>query len=487
MLCKTQTTRNVGQLISQNATDVMTPNSPFSKVFMNIGTPQSDTDGNEVTNERIFTSVFGNIDAASDFLDAMGKLEPEMSQTFMDFIFLGIITVPGITCHPRDYRCEGQPASEIEHYNQAYHNLYAVMDGFVTGVAPYYVLDENHPPSPDSNEPANALFGQFMGMMIDQQGNLTPYAERFFSAMASSSQVYSWEAGWQFMQLMNGLMMLEQVPFTADMFERMMPWLINYDAPAPRHIQDDTYCIEDLAACYTQRDCQNVSGYWYDNSCNATQKPQEEVLTGMLFPYQLKNFGPFNVDSGSFLAELTGSGDIDLYVAKNTLANQSFYDCKSTAVNTADESCLLSGKAKYWVMILNKRSTKASYDLLLVNEPSDTAPSESGSGTTTVPDSSGTSEPFTANYSGTLGRGQRKYLGPFSAASGEIWITMTGSGDVDLYVNEGVTPGYSNFDCRPHQLDSDESCVMEAPGKFYILLIGEDYQNTYDLELIYTP
>ncbi|MCP3851340.1 MAG: hypothetical protein GY694_14020, partial [Gammaproteobacteria bacterium] len=170
MLCKTETTRNVAQLISKNATDVMTPTSAFSQVFMNIGTPSSDTDGNEVANERVFNSVFSDVTAASDFLSAMGQLEPQMSQAFMDFIFLGKMNIPAVTCHPRDYLCEDQAASQVEHSSQSYHNLYAIMDGFANGVAPAYVLDAEHPPVPDSPEPANALFGSFMGMLVDQQG-----------------------------------------------------------------------------------------------------------------------------------------------------------------------------------------------------------------------------------------------------------------------------------------------------------------------------
>ncbi|MCW8930001.1 MAG: PPC domain-containing protein [Gammaproteobacteria bacterium] len=481
MLCKTQTTKNVGQLISKNATDVMTPNSPFSQVFMNIGTPESDTDGNEVANERVFYSVFGDIDAATDFLNAMEKLEPQMSQAFMDFIFLGKMTIPGTTCPSWDYSCEEQAATEIEHNNQAYHNLYAIMDGFVNGVAPHYIMDSEHPPVPDSNEPANALFGRFMGMMIDPQGNMTPYADRFFSAMASSAMLYSWESGSQFMQLMGGLMTLGQVPFTSEMFEQMMPLLINSDAPAPRNIKDDTECSGDITACYTQRDCNNVNAYWYDNACNATQRPQEAVLNGILFPHQTKNFGPFDVETGSFVTTLTGSGDMDLYVARDKMAFQSSYDCKSTEINTPDENCVLSGSGDYWVMIVNNTNSNTSYELLVVNDPSGTT---SGSEDDSSTDSN-SSEMTTKNFSGSLRRGQRKYLGPFNASSGEFIANMTGQGDVDLYINEGATAEYSRFDCRPYRFGSDESCKLAAPGEFYILLVGEDYQSSYELNLIY--
>ena len=491
MLCKTKTTVNVARLISQNATDVMTPDSPFSRVFMNIGMTESDTDGNEVANERVFYSVFGNIGAATDFLDAMEKLDPRISQAFMDFIFLGKVIVPEVTCPSWNYSCETQPATEILHNNQAYHNLYAIMDGFVNGVAPYYVMDSDHPPVQDSSEPANALFGRFMGMLIDPQGNMTPYADVFFSAMATSSQVYAMEAGTQFMQMMGGLMMLGQVPFTADMFEQMMPMLINFDAPAPRNIKDDTDCNGDINACYTQRDCKNENAYWYDNVCNINQRPQQAVLNGMLFPYQTKNFGPFEVESGSFSTELTGSGDVDLYVAKNKMAFQGAYDCKSTTADSPDETCFLSGPGKYWIMIVNKQNTKTSYELLVVNDPGDTSSSGSGSDTSSDTDSSGTGSSdgttLTENFSGSLDVFEKRYFGPFSASSGKFTVAMTGTGDVDLYVNQGSTAAYSNFDCRPYKLDSNESCVLEAPGEFYILLEGERYDNTYDLKVTYSP
>lgn len=488
MLCETETTSNIGRLMTQNATEIMTPTSPFSRAFMKIGTPESDTDGNEVTNERVFYSIFGNIGAATDFLNAMEQLQPEMAQAFMDFIFLGKMIIPGTTCPSWDYSCEEQPATVIEHTGQAYNNLYAVMDGFVNGVAPYYVMDSTHPPVPDSSESANALFGRFMGMLIDQQGNMTPYAERFFSAMASSSQVYFSESGSQFMQLMNGLIMLGQVPFTPEMFEQMMPMLINYDAPAPRNIKDSTDCAENLSACYTQRDCSNISGYWYDNVCNITQRPQQAVLNGILFPYQVKNFGPFDVDEGTFSAELTGSADIDLYIARNKMAFQGSYDCKSTITNTPEENCLLSGPGKYWVMITNKENTNTSYELLLINDPNDTGSSDSENEETSGSDSStGSPDTLTKNFSGNLSGSQKMFYGPFTASSGEFRVDMTGSGDVDLYVNEGEIAGYGQFDCRPYDFGSDESCVIAAPGKFYIMLVGHHYENSYDLKIIYNP
>ncbi len=243
-----------------------------------------------------------------------------------------------------DRYCEETPATEVQHGNQAYLNLYAVMDGFVTGVAPHYVMDEDHPPMPNSPEPANALFGRFMGMLIDQEGNMTPYANQFFSAMASEMS----------------------------------------------------------------------------------------------------------------------------------------YDCKSAQANSPDESCISSGPGRYWIMIKNRRSSSSSYEMLIVNDPSGevTAVSE--------PETPAAGTPVTETFSGNLSRGQESHLGPFDSNGSEFTVNVTGNGDVDLYVKKGSKPSYRSFDCRPYRLGSDESCRLSGPGRYYVMIMCDDYRSQYEVQVTYS-
>ena len=71
-----------------------------------------------------------------------------------------------------------------------------------------------------------------------------------------------------------------------------------------------------------------------------------------------------------------------------------------------------------------------------------------------------------------------KVVGPFEVAAGSFFeITMTGTGDVDLYVKRGEEPTKSVYDCRPFAQSSTEKCDRtmynaSGPAKFWIALNG---------------
>ena len=55
----------------------------------------------------------------------------------------------------------------------------------------------------------------------------------------------------------------------------------------------------------------------------------------------------------------------------------------------------------------------------------------------------------------------------FDMPSGKSTLTVTisgGSGDADLYVNEGSKPTTSRWDCRPYNYGNDEVCTLDNPG-----------------------
>lgn len=64
-----------------------------------------------------------------------------------------------------------------------------------------------------------------------------------------------------------------------------------------------------------------------------------------------------------------------------------------------------------------------------------------------------------------------KHYGPYDVASG-FSVTMSGTGDADLYVRNGAQPTTTAYDCRPYGGDSNESCTPAGAGKFYVSVHG---------------
>lgn len=96
-------------------------------------------------------------------------------------------------------------------------------------------------------------------------------------------------------------------------------------------------------------------------------------------------------------------------------------------------------------------------------------------------------EEKTVADNGTLTRGTWKHLGPFTVGAGKtLTATLTGTGDVDLYVRKGGTPTLTAYDCRPYRNGSSEDCTIVGPGEVYVSLSGYAASSTYDLQIRYT-
>ncbi len=96
--------------------------------------------------------------------------------------------------------------------------------------------------------------------------------------------------------------------------------------------------------------------------------------------------------------------------------------------------------------------------------------------------------PTVENKSGTVTRNQWSYYGPFEAkANTRATITMTGTGDADLYVRSNAQPTAGAYDCRPYKNGSNENCSVAAGGIFYVAVHGYAARSTFNLEITYTP
>jgi len=203
----------LGSIMEEEAALEMRRGRPFWEVYMNLGSSALDTDANELADERMFYAFLHNTTAAHSMFRAMGSMGEAEQAAVLDFMFLG--------------RSHGR-AGPQEHPRQAYFNIYAITEAFMTGVAPLYEMEA--PPDPQSENPANALLGRMLQFLIqmDEQGqiiNFSPYAALFFRALRSGAEIHCDPYSLGMMQFMAGL-------FPLEIFATLPP--PNPDAPSPR-------------------------------------------------------------------------------------------------------------------------------------------------------------------------------------------------------------------------------------------------------------
>jgi hypothetical protein len=97
----------------------------------------------------------------------------------------------------------------------------------------------------------------------------------------------------------------------------------------------------------------------------------------------------------------------------------------------------------------------------------------------------------TQTWSGSLTRGVFRNLTPSLAVvpGTTLTVTMTGSGDTDLYVRFGATPTRSSWNCRPYLSTSNETCSLTVPSTAttaYVAVDGYSTSSTYSINVSYT-
>ncbi|MBU1432421.1 hypothetical protein KKF91_17930 [Myxococcota bacterium] len=219
MLCQPPfIVETLGEMMELDAAREMRRGRPFWEVYMNMGAPEHDADANEMADERMFYAFMSNPRAAASMFEALSTMGEAEQVAVLDFMFLG-------RTHTRD-------ASQ-ENPRQAFYNIYAITEAFMTGIAPLY--DMNLPPDPRSANPANALLGQMLAILVemDAQGQLigfTPYAGSFFQALRSGAEVHCDPRCLGMMHFMASL-------FPLEVFARLPP--ADESAPSPRDYKRD--------------------------------------------------------------------------------------------------------------------------------------------------------------------------------------------------------------------------------------------------------
>ncbi|WP_395820326.1 M4 family metallopeptidase [Archangium minus] len=170
-----------------------------------------------------------------------------------------------------------------------------------------------------------------------------------------------------------------------------------------------------------------------------------------------------------------GTGDADLYVRYGSVPSSSTYDCRPYKGGNLESCSFTNPQAGTWYVMLNAYSAYSGVTL------KGTYGGGSGGG--------GTGSPVTQTASGSVARRQNVNFGPFSVLAGTTFtVTMTGTGNPDLYARFGSAPTTSKFDCRSNASGASETCSLTVPSgqsAAYVMVRGAS-AGTYNLTISYT-
>ena len=195
-----------------------------------------------------------------------------------------------------------------------------------------------------------------------------------------------------------------------------------------------------------------------------------------------KTYGPFAVQPGTaFRATMTGSGDADLYVRFGTSPTASSYDCRPY-LGDSNEECRLTSPttpASAYITIVGYSAATYTLQLEFI--------SGGVSGTPTPAPSTGT--PTVSTVSNTIAKGtQQAWPGIAVVPGTRFVVTMTGTGDPDLYVKFGAAPTLTAFDCRPYANGANEVCTLTVPaGQTQAFVMVQGFAaGSFSLNIEYT-
>lgn len=202
-------------------------------------------------------------------------------------------------------------------------------------------------------------------------------------------------------------------------------------------------------------------------------RPANATQSDGLVQGQQHIYGPIRLEAGEMLsATLRGTGDPDLYLGFDAPPTTDDFDCRSWT-NGPDESCGLEADRARDAYVMVSGFTASTYVLDL-----------------SVLGSAPPTNEQTGSANGSLATGQNIAFQPLRLAGGsELEVSISGSGDADLFVRFGAAPTDTVFDCRPFLQGSNETCTLTVPagGAEAFILIDAATAANWQLEARFTP
>ncbi|WP_342120912.1 M20/M25/M40 family metallo-hydrolase [Pseudoduganella sp. OTU4001] len=135
------------------------------------------------------------------------------------------------------------------------------------------------------------------------------------------------------------------------------------------HTANDTYANSGNQADHALKFAQLATAYAVElGSDGPGITDTVQTFSGSLALNQKANFGPFKAGVGTFKAEVTGTGDADLYVRKGLAPTTSSYTCKSDG-STSTETCSVSITANGDVYVMLNGYKASTYNLKVTYRP----------------------------------------------------------------------------------------------------------------------
>ena len=165
----------------------------------------------------------------------------------------------------------------------------------------------------------------------------------------------------------------DHASWTAQGYFASLPFEAAFNGDNPYiHTANDTYANSGNQATHALKFARLAAAYAIELGSDgpAVSTPDKvETVSGSLTVGQKRTFGPYKVAiNGSFKADTTGTGDVDLYVRKTSAPTTSTYTCKSDTA-TSTESCSISMTANGDVYVLLNGYKASSYTLKVTYKP----------------------------------------------------------------------------------------------------------------------
>ncbi len=188
-----------------------------------------------------------------------------------------------------------------------------------------------------------------------------------------------------------------------------------------------------------------------------------QIITRGMTPKEI-DYHRVVVPSGTtqLKVEMSGLGDMDLYLRKDKAPTKSLFACRPYTPGSAEVCTVNNPASGTWYIMAHQYSASAMSTYYKVK-----VVLSQGAGTQTLSNGVYTS--------GAVTKGQeRHYKITVPSGASALAVTMTGSGDADLYVKKGSAPGPGSYDCRPYLGGTNETCTIGGggAGDYFIMVRG---------------